>query len=68
MMTGVEVVTWPSITDVTRQAGISPTRVRQLIAAGRLRAVKTQLGYLIDPDSLSQWQAYRAARKAVRAG
>lgn len=64
MMTGVEVVTWPSISDVVRQAGISPTRVRQLIGVGRLRAVNTRLGYLIDPDSLAQWQAYRAARKA----
>lgn len=40
--------------DAARALGVTPARVRQLIAAGRLPAEKHGRDWLIDPDALDQ--------------
>ena len=52
-MTAVDVVLWPSVSDVVRETQLSQARVSQLIHAGRLHAVRTRLGWLIDPESVA---------------
>ena len=69
-MTAVDVVAWPSIRDVVRELDVSPTRVTQLIHGQQLSAVRTRLGWLVDPESVRAYEAsraLRAARKAARA-
>jgi hypothetical protein len=60
------VVEWPAVRDVMRDVGISQAYVSRLIKAGRLHAVKTRLGWLLDPDSVAAFQAERAARLRAR--
>jgi len=54
-----------SIGDVARVLGVSTTRVRQLVAAGRLTpAARTPRGLLLcDPSVVSALAAQRAARR-----
>ncbi len=59
-------VTWPAVRDVMRTTGLSQARISQLIRAGHLRAVKTRLGWLIDPQSVAALQAERAANPIVQ--
>jgi hypothetical protein len=59
-------VTWPAVRDVMRETGLSQSRISQLIRAGSLHAVKTRLGWLIDPESVATLQAERAANPIVQ--
>jgi hypothetical protein len=63
---GTDVVTWPAVRDVVRETGLSQAWISQLIHAGRLHAVRTRLGWLLDPASVAAFEAERAARKATR--
>jgi hypothetical protein len=63
-MNGVEVVSWPTVRDAMYEMHLSQSRVVQLIYSGELRAVRTGLGWLVDPESLATLQAKRAARPA----
>jgi hypothetical protein len=62
-MTPVDVVAWPAVRDVVRETQLSQTRISQLIHTGRLRAVRTRLGWLVDPESVVVFEAERAARR-----
>jgi hypothetical protein len=64
MMTEADAATWPAVRDAMRVTTLSQARISQLIHSGRLRAVRTRLGWLINPTSLAALQAERAARKA----
>jgi hypothetical protein len=65
-MTVTDAETWPSVRDIVRSEGLSQTYISQLIKAGKLRAVKTRLGWLLDPDSVAAFQANRQGRWPVR--
>lgn len=57
---------WLMPAQAGRQLGIGPERVRQLIAEGRLRAVRTAAGRLVDPASVEELKTQRAAMAAAR--
>lgn len=63
----MDLLEWPAVRDVVRDVGISQGYVSQLIKAGQLRAVKTRLGWLLDPESVAAFQAKREARLRERA-
>lgn len=54
-----------SVSQVARRLGLCDVRVRQLIAAGRLPAVRTVLGNLIPADAV---EALAAQREKGRGG
>jgi excisionase family DNA binding protein len=53
---------WPAVRDAMRTLDVSDTYVARLIRQGRIRAVHTRLGYLIDPESLAAFAAERTTR------
>jgi hypothetical protein len=57
-------VSWPTVRDVAKQLDVSPVYVNRLVYTGRLVAVRTRLGFLIDPASLAAFEAARLARLA----
>jgi excisionase family DNA binding protein len=63
MISERDVSTWPNIMDVVRHLRVSQSRVSQLVHNGKLHAVRTRAGWLVDPASVAQWQAEREARK-----
>jgi hypothetical protein len=62
-MTTAEIATWPAVRDVVREIGLSQCYINILIHQGRLQAVKTRLGWLVDPASVAALAAERATRK-----
>jgi hypothetical protein len=58
---------WPAVRDSTRALAVSDTYIARLIRQRRLHAVRTRLGYLIDPVSLAAFAAERAARQQQKA-
>jgi excisionase family DNA binding protein len=50
-----------TVTQAAHVLTLSPARVRQLIAEGKLVAERTPLGNLIDPDSLEALRRERAS-------
>ncbi len=60
------VAEWPSVRDVVRELDLSQVYVNRLVRLGRLRAVRTRLGWLVDPASVAAFETERAARKAAR--
>ena len=56
---------WLTPAQAARRLEITPTRVRQLTAEGKLRFVATPLGRLIDPDSVDARAAERAGARGV---
>jgi hypothetical protein len=59
------VAAWPSIRDVVRELDLSQVYINRLVRQGRLRAVRTRLGWLVDPASVAALEAERVARKAA---
>ncbi|HEX9412828.1 MAG TPA: helix-turn-helix domain-containing protein [Ktedonobacterales bacterium] len=55
----MDVLSWPSTADASRELNVSPNRVHQLIRAGKLRVVVCRLGYLIDPASIAEYAVNR---------
>jgi hypothetical protein len=43
---------WLSATDIARRRGVSRQAVHKLLADGHYRAVKTRIGWLVDPKSV----------------
>ena len=58
-----DVLRWVKIRDVMDRLHISRQYVMQLMDAGRLRGVKTPLGWLVDPASVEAFEAGRKARQ-----
>ena len=65
-MTPVDAEVWPSVRDVVRETRLSQAYINQMIHAGRLHAVRTRLGWLVDPASVAAFEAERAARLRKR--
>jgi hypothetical protein len=43
---------WLSVSDVARIRGVSRQAIHKQLDEGRYRAVKTRIGWLIDPESV----------------
>jgi hypothetical protein len=65
-MTATDASTWPSIADVVRATGLSQSVIHRHVASGKLFAVRTRLGWLVEPESVAALQAERAANPRVR--
>jgi hypothetical protein len=67
-MTTADIATWPAVRDVVRELGLSQCYINQLINAKppRLDAVRTRLGWLVDPASVAAFKAKRAASQRGR--
>jgi excisionase family DNA binding protein len=61
-----DVALWPTIRDVGRYLDVSAAHVHRLMAAGKLEAVRTRLGWLVNPASVAAYEATRPARKLAR--
>jgi hypothetical protein len=61
----IAIATWPTRSDAARELDLSPERISQLINEGRLAAITTRLGRLINPDSLARMKREREARQAA---
>jgi predicted site-specific integrase-resolvase len=59
----MEIAEWWTAPQAAKRLGIAPITVHRVIAAGRLRAVYTALGALVDPVSV---EAYAATRRPAR--
>jgi 2,4-dienoyl-CoA reductase-like NADH-dependent reductase (Old Yellow Enzyme family) len=65
-VTTTDVRAWPSVSDVVHQTHYSPACIMQLIHAGELDAVQTRVGWLVNPESVADFMADRAMRKAAK--
>jgi hypothetical protein len=52
-----------SVAEAARTLGVTPQRVRQILAASQLRYQQTSLGRLIDPDDLERLGREREERQ-----
>jgi excisionase family DNA binding protein len=59
----VDIAHWAAARDVQARLGYSGPHVNRLVRQGKLRAVRTRIGWLIDPQSV---EAFAAARDAQR--
>lgn len=62
----MEIAQWPAVRDVQVRLGYSGVHVNRLIRTGRLHAVRTRLGYLIDPASVEDFAVARDAQRKHR--
>ena len=60
------VESWPSVRGVCKQLDISQPYVHRLLVAGRLRGVRTSLGWLLNPESVTQFVESQSSRKRAR--
>jgi excisionase family DNA binding protein len=65
-MTVTDASEWPSVRDVGYETRLSVPYVMQLIHTGKLYAIKTRAGYLVDPASVAAWLAAREAKRAEK--
>jgi DNA-binding Lrp family transcriptional regulator len=56
---------WMSIGQVSRKLGRSRQGVLNIVDEGRIRGVKTQIGWLLDPASVEEF-AEREGKKGVK--
>jgi excisionase family DNA binding protein len=59
----MNIAEWPAARDVQIRLGYSGPHVNRLVRQGKLRAIRTRLGWLIDPQSV---EAFAAARSAAQ--
>jgi predicted site-specific integrase-resolvase len=59
----IDAATWPNVRDVAKQLDVSAVYAWRLIRLGRLQAVRTRNGFLIDPGSVAAFAAERIARQ-----
>jgi hypothetical protein len=67
-MTETDAALWPSVRDVAREMDVTVGYIFQLVHAKppRLRAVRTRIGWLLDPTSVATFKAQRMARQQQR--
>jgi hypothetical protein len=61
-----DIAMWPAVRDVVWRLDLSQPYINRLIRLGRLRAVRTRLGFLVDPESVAAFEAERARRQKGR--
>jgi len=54
-----DIATWIGRSEAARRLTVSVESVRQWVRAGRLRAIRTRLGMLIDPESVEALRVER---------
>ena len=59
----MEIANWAAARDVQARLGFSGPYVNKLVRTGRLHAVKTRLGWLIDPQSVEAFAAVHYPRR-----
>ena len=60
---GIEQGGWLSPAQAARGLGVTPQRIRQLMASGQLRHERTAIGRLIDPEAAKALRLERERRK-----
>ncbi|HEV2460730.1 MAG TPA: hypothetical protein VGS80_20440 [Ktedonobacterales bacterium] len=65
-MTVEQIARWPAVRDVVRELGLIPCYVNTLINEHRIDAVRTRLGWLVNPESVARFKAEREARQQRR--
>lgn len=60
-----EFATWPSARDAARRLDYSVMHISRLVRSGKLQAVRTRIGWLIDPESVAAYEVERETQKAV---
>lgn len=58
----MEILHWLTVPTAAKRLGISNMSTYRAIEAGRMRAVETPLGILVDPASVEQQATWRARR------
>jgi hypothetical protein len=66
MGTDANVAEWVAIRDVVRQLDVSQPYVNRLIHQQRLHAIRTRLGWLVDPVSVAAFERQREGRQRKR--
>jgi hypothetical protein len=61
-----KVSSWLTTRQTANRLRVSPSRVHALLTQGRLHAIQTPLGHLIDPASVAAYDRQRAAWAAQR--
>ena len=56
---------WLSPAQATRELGVTPQRVRQLMNEGHLRHERTPIGRLVDADAVETLRIERARKAGV---
>jgi excisionase family DNA binding protein len=51
--------TWPTVTEASKQIGVHGSYIRRLLHNGRLNGRQKGTTWIIDPDSLRQYQEIR---------
>lgn len=67
VIVSTDIVNWLACRDVMRRLDVSQPYVHRLIHQERLRAVRTRLGYLVDPESVDTFETERAERAERKA-
>lgn len=60
-----EFATWPSVRDAARRLDYSVMHISRLVRNGKLQAVRTRVGWLIDPESVAAYEAERETRRVA---
>jgi hypothetical protein len=55
----MELLNWWSVAQSARYLNISEHTIRLVIAKGRVRAVQTAIGLLVDPESVREYERTR---------
>jgi excisionase family DNA binding protein len=51
--------TWPTVTEASKRLGINGSYIRRLLSSGRIRGQQKGTTWIIDPESLRQYEATR---------
>jgi hypothetical protein len=62
MATHADISRWPSVATVARVQGVTIQGVYHLLRVGRLDGVRTDVGWLVNPESVVTWAAARQGR------
>jgi hypothetical protein len=62
----IDAATWPAVRQLTQRWDVSQVYVNRLIRDGRLAAVRTPLGYFVNPASADAYERERAERATAR--
>jgi hypothetical protein len=54
-----DITRWPSVATVAKRHGVTIQGVYAALRHGRLQGVHTDVGWLVDPQSVAAWAATR---------
>lgn len=62
-MSNPDLLNWLTVREVTRRLDMSQQYIISLIQTNRLHAIRTKLGWLVDPASVEAFEQERAAKQ-----